>query len=78
MLATLGYPSLEALADAAVPAAIRRGPLQLPAAAGETAALAELRAIAAENRVHRSFIGLGSHDTATPGVIPRNILENPA
>ncbi|MEY4006117.1 MAG: hypothetical protein RLZZ221_2213, partial [Verrucomicrobiota bacterium] len=77
MLSTLGYPSLEVLADAAVPAAIRRGPLQLPAAAGETAALAELRAIAAENRVHRSFIGLGYHDTATPGVIQRNILENP-
>ena len=77
MLATLGYPSLEALADAAVPAAIRRGPLNLPAAAGETAALAELRSIAAENRVHRSFIGLGYHDTATPGVIQRNILENP-
>jgi len=77
MLATLGYPTLEALADAAVPAAIRRGPLQLPAAAGETAALAELRAIAAENSVHRSFIGLGYHDTATPGVIQRNILENP-
>ena len=76
MLSTLGYPSLEALADAAVPAAIRRGPLQLPAAAGETAALAELRAMAAENRVHRSFIGLGYHDTATPGVIQRNILEN--
>ena len=77
MLAALGYPSLEALAEAAVPAAIRRGPLKLPAAAGETAALAELRAIAAENRVHRSFIGLGYHDTATPGVIQRNILENP-
>jgi glycine dehydrogenase len=77
MLATLGYPSLEALAEAAVPAAIRRGPLNLPAAAGESAALAELRALAAENRVHRSFIGLGYHDTAVPGVIQRNILENP-
>ncbi|MBI5690057.1 MAG: aminomethyl-transferring glycine dehydrogenase [Verrucomicrobia bacterium] len=77
MLAALGYPSLKALTDAAVPPAIRRPSLALPAALGERAALAELRAIAAENRVFRSFIGLGYHDTATPGVIQRNILENP-
>ena len=56
---------------------IRRGPLKLPAAAGESAALAELRALAAENQVHRSFIGLGYHDTTVPGVVQRNILENP-
>src|SRR5581483_11073783 len=43
MLAALGYATVEALADAAVPAAIRRGPLQLPAACGESDALAELR-----------------------------------
>jgi glycine dehydrogenase len=77
MLAALGYPSLEALADAAVPPAIRRPPLELPAPLGERAALAELRAIAGENQLWRSFIGLGYHGTATPGVIQRNILENP-
>ncbi len=77
MLASLGYASLDTLADAAVPAQIRREPLKLPAAIGESAALAELRAIAGENRVCRSFIGLGYHDTHTPGVIQRNILENP-
>ncbi len=77
MLATLGYPSLTALVDAAVPPQIRRGPLDLPAAIGENAALAELRAIAGDNRVHRSFIGLGYHETFTPPVIQRNILENP-
>jgi glycine dehydrogenase len=77
LLAALGYPSLEALADAAVPPAIRRAPLQLPAPIGESAALTELRTLAAENRVFRSFIGLGYHDTATPGVIQRTILENP-
>ena len=77
MLGLLGYPSVEALADAAVPAHIRRGPLALPAAVGESAALAELRAMAGENRIFRSFIGLGYHDTFTPGVIQRAIFENP-
>ena len=77
MLQLLGQPSLEALADAAVPATIRRGPLNLPAAAGESAALAELRALAAENQIFRSHIGLGYHGTLTPPVIQRNILENP-
>ncbi|MBI2813241.1 MAG: aminomethyl-transferring glycine dehydrogenase [Opitutae bacterium] len=78
MLQTVGYPSLDALADAAVPANIRlKRPLRLPAAASESAALAELRALAAKNKVFRSFIGLGYHGTATPGVIQRNILENP-
>ncbi len=78
MLQAVGFGTLDALIDAAVPARIRRRrALKLPAAVGEREALAELRAIAAKNKVHRSFIGLGYHDTATPGVIQRNILENP-
>ncbi|MBL9199305.1 MAG: aminomethyl-transferring glycine dehydrogenase [Opitutaceae bacterium] len=77
LLATLGYASLDALADAAVPPAIRRGPLNLPAAIGESAALSELRGYARENKIFRSFIGLGYHGTHVPGVIQRNILENP-
>ncbi len=77
LLARLGQPSLDALVDAAVPRLIRRGPLNLPAAAGESAALAELRAIAAQNQVFRSLIGMGYSDTLVPGVIQRNILENP-
>jgi glycine dehydrogenase len=78
MLRTVGQPSVDALADAAVPAGIRLSrPLHLPAAAGEAAALAELREIASLNQVFRSFIGLGYYDCATPGVIQRNILENP-
>ncbi len=77
MLALLGQPSLDALVDAAVPAHLRRGPLTLPAAAGESAALAELRAMAAQNQVFRSAIGQGYYDTHVPGVIQRNILENP-
>jgi glycine dehydrogenase len=78
MLAELGYPSLDALVDAAVPAHIRRGPLLLPPAAGETAALAELREIASDNRVFRNFIGMGYSDAVVPSVIQRTILENPA
>ncbi len=78
MLQTVGYESLDALTDAAVPAKIRlKRPLRLPAAASETSALAELRALASKNKVFRSFIGMGYYDTATPGVIQRNILENP-
>ena len=77
MLALLGYPSVDALVDAAVPPHIRRGALNVPAALGETAALAELRALASENKVFRNFIGAGYYDTATPGVIQRTILENP-
>jgi len=79
MLDLLDYSSLDALIDAAVPAQIRRADaLKLPAAASESAALAELRTLAGQNQVYRSFIGMGYYDTLTPGVIQRNILENPA
>ncbi len=78
MLRAVGYDSLDALADAAVPTGIRLPrPPNLPAAIGETAALAELRTLANRNQLHRSFIGLGYYETAVPGVIQRNILENP-
>ncbi len=79
MLAALGYPSLDALIEATVPAHIRlERPLSLPAPLGESAALAELREIAAQNKVFRNFIGQGYHDTLTPPVIQRTIFENPA
>ncbi|WP_084442489.1 aminomethyl-transferring glycine dehydrogenase [Termitidicoccus mucosus] len=79
MLGALGEPSLDALIDATVPADIRLPrPLDLPAPATEPEALAELRAIAAQNELHRSFIGQGYHGTHTPSVIRRAILENPA
>jgi glycine dehydrogenase len=79
MLSAIGYPSLAELAAAAVPRAIRSTEaLELPAAASEAEALAELRAIAAENTVLTSMIGLGYYDTVTPPVILRNVLENPA
>lgn len=78
MLATLGVPSLDALADAAVPGDIRlRKPLDLPLNRGEQAVLAELKGIASQNQVYRSLIGMGYYGCVTPGVIQRNILENP-
>ncbi|GII78860.1 glycine dehydrogenase (decarboxylating) [Sphaerisporangium rufum] len=78
MLQVVGYASVDDLVAVAVPEAIRAtDPLDLPAAASETEALAELRALAAGNRVLTSMIGLGYHDTVTPAVIRRNLLENP-
>jgi glycine dehydrogenase len=78
MLETVGYPTLDAFIDAVVPADIRlRTALDLPAARTERQALAELRALQAQNQVFRSYIGMGYHDTVTPPVILRNILENP-
>ena len=79
MLRTLGHGSRAALIDAIIPPSIReRAPLSLPPPMPEAQALAKLRAIAAGNRVLKSYIGLGYYDTHTPSVILRNILENPA
>ncbi|MGD1861948.1 MAG: aminomethyl-transferring glycine dehydrogenase [Leptolyngbyaceae cyanobacterium] len=78
MLAALGYDSLDALMSATVPAGIRFAKtLNLEAGLGEMAALEKLRAIANQNQVWRSYLGLGYADTITPPVIQRNILENP-
>lgn len=78
MLRVVGAGSLDALIDETVPENIRlRRPLDLPAARTESEVLADLRAIAARNKVYRSFIGMGYSDTITPPVILRNILENP-
>lgn len=79
MLDELGYGSLDALVDAAVPAAIRTArPLDLPAARTEAEVLDHLRAVAAKNQVKRQMIGLGYYGTHTPPVIRRNVLESPA
>jgi glycine dehydrogenase len=78
MLDLIGMVDLDALVQATVPGDIlSRQPLRLPPPVSETAMLAELRAIAAENRVYRSFLGLGYHPCITPPIIQRNILENP-
>ena len=78
MLRVVGFPTLDALIDAAVPPSIRLGKsLALPAARGEEELLAELKAIMSQNDMRRSFIGMGYYDCVTPPVIQRNILENP-
>jgi len=79
MLAALGYGSLEALSDAAVPKGIRRErPMALDAPRGEAETLAELAEMASQNKVVKSLIGQGYYGTETPGVIRRNVLESPA
>ena len=78
MLRETGYDSLAALITAAVPAGIRLDTaMTLPAARSEHDALAWLKSIMGKNKVLKSFIGQGYHGTHTPGVIQRNILENP-
>ncbi len=80
MLAAVGYPSVDALLDAAVPSSIRVKAFDsaIAPAATEREAIAELRALAAQNTVRRSMIGLGYYDTITPAVIKRNVLESPS
>ncbi len=79
MLEVVGFPGIADLIDAAVPKTIRSfEELSLPVAGSEPEVLAELRALAARNTVTSPMIGLGYYGTHTPGVIGRNVLENPA
>jgi glycine dehydrogenase len=79
MLSTLGYSDLDSFTADVVPEVIRwHEGLSLPAGSSEPEALDELRALAARNTVAVSMIGLGYYGTHTPGVILRNITENPA
>ncbi len=74
----LGVTSLDDLVEKAVPSQIRtKRPLDIPMARSEHQLLRDLKNIAAQNRVFRSYIGMGYHDCITPPVIQRNILENP-
>jgi len=81
MLGTLGLRTLDELVAATVPAAIRFDHLLnlegLPKALTEQVALSKLASLAAKNTVYKSFIGMGYYGTHTPGVILRNIFENP-
>ena len=79
MLKVVGAASRRELIEGIVPRSIARStPMAIPEAISEAAALAELKALAAKNQVFKSFIGQGYYGTHTPGVILRNILENPA
>jgi glycine dehydrogenase len=78
MLAAMNLDSIDTLIAETVPASIRRdGDLNIPAALSEFQYLNELRQTAAQNKVFRSYIGLGYYNTITPAVIRRNVLENP-
>ncbi|WP_250459825.1 aminomethyl-transferring glycine dehydrogenase [Microbulbifer litoralis] len=78
MLARLGISSVDELIEKTVPAAIRKNDaLDLADAINEEEALADLKSLAARNKIYRTFIGMGYHDTITPNVILRNVLENP-
>ncbi|MGQ0815702.1 MAG: aminomethyl-transferring glycine dehydrogenase [Gemmatimonadota bacterium] len=79
MLEAIGYDSLDSFIETVIPAGIRfRKQLSLPAALSEYETLQELREIARQNRVFRSYLGMGYHDTITPAVIQRKVLENPS
>ncbi|HZG23169.1 MAG TPA: aminomethyl-transferring glycine dehydrogenase, partial [Chitinophagaceae bacterium] len=78
MLQTIGVKSLEDLMDKTIPPSIRhRQPLDIDGPVSEYEYLHELRAIAAKNKVFKSYIGQGYYDTITPSVILRNLFENP-
>ncbi len=79
MLKVLGYETLDALVDAAVPGSVRSlETLDLPPAVSEHQVLDELRRLALGNTIAEPMIGLGYYGTITPGVIRRNVLESPA
>ena len=78
MLAAVGADSMDDLMAEALPAAIRmQDPLALGEGISEYELMGQLRELASQNRIHRSFIGMGYSDCITPPVIQRNILENP-
>ena len=79
MLGVIGSTSRRELVDGIVPRSIaRKSAMAIPSPVTEAAALRQLKAIASKNKVFKSFIGQGYYGTYTPGVILRNILENPA
>src|SRR5688572_17389937 len=78
MLRTIGAPSIDALVDEVIPSSIRLpSPPNLPPPESEHQYLDRLTGVARQNRVFRSYIGLGYHDTITPSIIRRMVFENP-
>ena len=73
----LGYQELDELIEDIVPRGIKSDKLNLHDGTTETQALEELKKISKKNRVHKSYIGQGYYGTVTPGVILRNVFENP-
>ena len=78
MLKTIGVESLETLIEDTVPSKIRfNEPMPLPRGMNEFEYINHLKSIANKNKIFRTYIGMGYYNTITPGVIQRNILENP-
>jgi len=78
MLKEIGVSSIDQLILETIPSTIRlKDKLQLPPPSSEYNFLKELRSIAAKNKVYQSHIGTGYYNTITPGVIQRNVFENP-
>ncbi|MDP4290089.1 MAG: aminomethyl-transferring glycine dehydrogenase [Bacteroidota bacterium] len=78
MLKKIGVSSIDQLIDETIPAAIRLSkPLDLPNGLNEYEYLQHIKALGAKNKIFKSYIGMGYYNTITPGVITRNILENP-
>lgn len=79
MLKTLGFNSLEQMADKVIPAQIRTQHSYEDVGHGisEYGLLNQLKAMVSKNKVYKSYIGMGYHDTITPTVIQRNVFENP-
>lgn len=78
MLKVVGVSTLDQLIDETIPPAIRlQKPLNLPDGINEYEYLEHLRALGRKNKLFKTYIGLGYYNTITPGVIQRNILENP-
>ena len=79
MLKHIGVSSIEELIDQTLPKAIRLPkPIAIPEGISEYEFFKKIKAIAAKNKLYRSFIGMGYYGTATPAVIQRNIFENPS
>lgn len=78
MLEKIGASSLEELINQTVPTSIQlERPLNLPAAQLESEFLKNFKKLASKNKVFKSYIGMGYYDTIVPGVVLRNVLENP-
>lgn len=78
MLQTIGLESLDELIAQTVPSDIRlASPLNISEPLSEQELLAQLKVIGRKNQLHDNFIGMGYYNTFTPGVILRNIMENP-
>lgn len=78
MLDVIGVSSIDELIDKTIPSSIRfKSPLNLEQGMNEFEFISHMKDLASKNKVYKSYIGMGYYNTITPGVLQRNILENP-